>query len=405
MPSRVRETVTGAFNVTNVRRNYTRNSCAAAWIGGSSSISMSGSVRTKRIEDCTTPGFFSIIRKGGILPNNGALISDITETRVPCGLATHSSSFTGGCYRVKSEGPAWSYLLPLVQWPADYDMDKVNLVSQQSQAKARAAIFDALTTLAEMPQTSRLLGNAWGRVNNFAMRSASFARRFRSPGSAVRAFNEKWLEYRYGWLPAIYAAEDALKAYNESQNERKFISEKATMAENINLNDTKTTITPLIVGGVGTQVLTQTDVVTGTRRYTGAAWGPATGSVRKYAGFDPILTAWELVPYSFVADWFLNVGTWVNSWSPFSPVDLKGGSCSVTDDYEEHQTWEISYTGGHQGQTGLIETIRSVQLYSRFGITPGLAPVWNPRITPARVLDLFALVLSGKSAVRALIRK
>jgi hypothetical protein len=405
MPSRVRTTVQGAFDVVNERRlNQSRSSCAGSWTAGTQQLTMSGQVRTKSISDKTTPGFFSILAKGGCLPNNGCEISDITEIRTPSTNALHQSNFSGGCYRSRSIGSFWGIRSSLVEPPA-WDEDLINLVSQQSRAKLNAAIFDALTTAAELRQTSRLVVTAWGRVENFATRAAKFARRFRSKGDIARAFSEKWLEYRYGWLPAIYSAQDAMKAFNALQNGRKLMSEKASTTVPITLTETVTIVEDLTVGGVGTQTINQTDTLFGDRRYTGAAWGWADSSGRKYAGFDPLLTGWELVPYSFVVDWFLGVGTFIKSVSPFSGISLAGGSCSITDEYMYTQTWSVDYAGGHNGSTGVIETSIDTRSYTRFGNTPGVVPVWNPNLNPERILDAFSLVLAGDRRVRSILRK
>lgn len=402
MPSRVRETVTGAFDVENVRKiGQTRSSCAGAWSSGTASTSYSGSVHTKRIEDHTTPGFFSKLAKGECLPNNGCRIDDITETRT-ASHGLHQLNFVGGCYRQQTIGPHWSLRTPLVVLPP-HDNDIVNVVSQQARGKCLASIFDALTTLAELKQTSRLIVNAWGRVEDFASRAAKFARRSRSLKGAAVAFGEKWLEYRYGWLPAIYSAEDAMKAFNAMQNGRKLISEKSTVSVPFSLSDTKHTTSPTGSGGMGT--VNQTDSINGTRRYTGAAWGWADSTQRKYFGFDPLLTTWELVPYSFVVDWFLGVGTFIKSVSPFGGVAIAGGSCSITDDYTFEQTWDYSYSAGEVGSGGPISTVKHVRSYLRFGNTPGAVPVWNPNLTPERVIDAFALILAGDRRVRSLIRK
>lgn len=405
MPSRTRETVTGAFNVANVRRDYTRPNCAAAWVGGASSTTYTGTVKTKVISDCTTPGFFRLRRMiGGILPNNPVEISEITETRTPCGPAIHSSAFVGGCYRAKSEGPSWSLQPALAVLPA-VDNDLVNLVSQQSRAKCQAAIFDALTTVAEFGQTSRMVGNAWGRVFDYANRSARFATRFRRPGDVAKAFAEKWLEYRYGWMPAIYAAQDAVKAAAWRVASSEFISEKSSIVVPISETGTVTTVTPLGGTPPGFQTYSQTDTISGWRRYTGTSWGFARYTGPRSAGFDPLLTAWELVPYSFVVDWFLNVGTWIKSVSPFPTCKLSGGSCSVSEDYEYRQQWEITYSGGHSGNTGIISTVKKVRYYHRFGNTPGDHPVWNPRLTNQRYVDVFALVLNGDKRIREILNQ
>jgi hypothetical protein len=44
---------------------------------------------------------------------------------------------------------------------------------------------------------------------------------------------------------------------------------------------------------------------------------------------NPAAVAWELVPFSFVVDWFTDAGTFINSFTDFL-------GCSVTNSYQVH---------------------------------------------------------------------
>lgn len=403
MPSRTRVTVTGAFDVVNTRvLNQSRSSCAGAWSAGTTSTSNSGTVFRKEIVDHTTPGFFSILARKGCLPNNLCQINKSLEVRT-AGPYFHQYLMSGGCYRRQSSGSFWLFNTPLVQ-PPPIDEDIINEVSQIAMSKCKTAIFDALTTIAESKQTAKLIVTAWGRVESFATRAAKYARRFRSPRQAALAFSEKWLEYRYGWMPAIYSAEDAMKAYNAWQGGRKLIFGKGFVGTTISEHDTK--IVTQAAGNGGLATISQTDSLTGNRRYCGKSWGWANSRVgSKYAGFDPILTAWELVPYSFVADWFLGIGTFLKASSPFGGAALVGGSCSISESLVYRQTYDHSYHSGETGSAGPLSTEITTESYSRFGNTPGTLPVWNPNLNFKRYVDAFSLILQGTRRVRSLRRK
>lgn len=45
---------------------------------------------------------------------------------------------------------------------------------------------------------------------------------------------------------------------------------------------------------------------------------------------DPVLLAWELMPFSFVVDWFLRVSTFLEGWTAQSGLDYLDGSISQT---------------------------------------------------------------------------
>lgn len=46
---------------------------------------------------------------------------------------------------------------------------------------------------------------------------------------------------------------------------------------------------------------------------------------------NPALLAWELLPFSFVADWFFKIGAYVGSWDAFLGCSFKSGGISITD--------------------------------------------------------------------------
>lgn len=49
-------------------------------------------------------------------------------------------------------------------------------------------------------------------------------------------------------------------------------------------------------------------------------------------GFDQVIeTAWALVPFSFIADWFVNIGNTLASWTPEMGVTVLGSWYTITD--------------------------------------------------------------------------
>jgi hypothetical protein len=56
---------------------------------------------------------------------------------------------------------------------------------------------------------------------------------------------------------------------------------------------------------------------------------------------NPALLAWELLPYSFVVDWFLPVGNYLQSLTDFAGFTFVDGWVS----YKTEQWFTIEYTG------------------------------------------------------------
>lgn len=398
--SRIRSTVTGAFDTENIRYLKTRSSCAGAWSSSPAYTTYTGVVTTKTIEDIITPGFQSLQRCGGFLPLNPVTIQTVTETRT-AGNGDESFNFSGGCYRSMQTGPYWTLFSWLVTLPP-FDEDIVDTVVTEAVANARESIFDALTTAAEMKQTVQLLRGSWLGILQFARKAAKWARdkakKFKRKKNYWKVvldfFSQKWLEYRYGWLPFIYSAEDAIRALQQKMEKDDILSGKSRVVTELSDSETLDTYYPT----AGT--LTKTHTLIGERIYRGAAFASISSPEIAKFGLDPLVTAWELIPFSFVADWFIQVGTWIKAWSPFGGSSLLGSMASVKDTYtlEQVDSWAFN-APGHTGSFTGRGTKLEVTAYTRFAHGAGILPSWNPRITSVRFMDLVALVYQGRRGI------
>lgn len=181
-----------------------------------------------------------------------------------------------------------------------------------ARLKMKRADVNLGVAFAERNSTARLLGDTASRMgksfNNLkrgrvraAMRDLGISNQRREPrGSNVP---NKWLEMQYGWKPLlsdIYGACDALSRRNT-------------------------------VDWRVTAVAQRVSHMTYERKFTGPEAGICVAQVEcgSFARIDalpendlemslaslgvtnPLLIAWELVPYSFVVDWVLPVGAWL----------------------------------------------------------------------------------------------
>jgi hypothetical protein len=196
--------------------------------------------------------------------------------------------------------------------------------------------FNMGIALGELGDTLGLIGDTAGRLGGAlgAARKGQFGlaadfllngtRRPKKPGhknlpkskTTPKMLADNWLELQYGWLPLLKDVEAGAQM----------------LAHHLN--------TPVRqsyrVGGRREQVLPTRESQVG---YNSAhkAYGTATrshqrsliarieekGTIPQFLGLtNPELVAWELVPYSFVADWFIPLGSWMSARALVS--NLKG---------------------------------------------------------------------------------
>jgi hypothetical protein len=157
-------------------------------------------------------------------------------------------------------------------------------------ARIYSSGWDALTFLAEFGKTVGMFRNLTGRTID-QMQSGRI--------------DEKWLESRYGWRLLIYDIKDIIKAVNSLDEHRMRYRESVGSTKSESFSDTHYYYSTLY----NSETVFTTVAEVGLRGTIVADIEPP-----KIA-LNPITTAWELIPYSFVADWFVNVGKYLESMS------------------------------------------------------------------------------------------
>lgn len=298
-----------------------------------------------------------------------------------------------------------SYTIPNPSWLLNQLEVNGDLVTKVT-ADANRKTLDVLTALAELPETLRMIINACKEVLRLyrdarkgeirlqnkskrlrlaydeALRELSRAERNselskrrvklrrkqllkdlkEALSDIASAISNVWLTYRYGIMPNVYLVEDIFKT-NENL---KTVFFEYTSTENIVLG--------------GPDPLFKGDINSRHKHFIKRKLKPGLGA---NLSFNPFVTAWELIPLSFVVDWFISIGDFIASLRPPSLSMMDEGST---------YSWKV---------TGVIERLyddkssvtADVQLYKRNVINPQLYCKLSvsPDFSPIRQYDALAL--------------
>jgi hypothetical protein len=192
--------------------------------------------------------------------------------------------------------------------------DKSNRALIKARLKMKRSDVNLGVAFAERNATARMLGDtairlakAFNNLKRGQVRSAMNVLGISSSKREPRGSNapRKWLELQYGWKPFASDIFGACNALSKRDKSDWVVTAKAQVREEYKFMKTWTSldygngIADAEVGAfVRIDALPQNDLVM---------------SLASLGITNPLLIAWELVPFSFVVDWALPIGTWLDS--------------------------------------------------------------------------------------------
>lgn len=250
---------------------------------------------------------------------------------------------------------------PNYQWSYDIWEPEGSSISQVKQARAtainkayskfRESIYDRVElglNIAERRQTINMMASrantlrrayeALKRGNVGAMKDAlgittGGGGRWARPDQASRL----WLEYHFGWEQLLKDIHDAAVYLDAPWPKNLKASGKGTGSTSVNIDTTQ----PWGYGWKHTYNL-RWHVAMGA---TVSVTNPSLYTLTTLGLINPASIAWEVVPFSFVVDWFLPIGNYLASYTDFVGISV---SKPYTTEYRvasngQSQYWPNSY--------------------------------------------------------------
>lgn len=224
----------------------------------------------------------------------------------------------------------------------------------------------------------------------------------RTPYGALDFMRDNWLQVRYGVMPLIGSLQGLYKSL--TQRRRPLRQTARGFASNMPTPTNWTEKKKQSLGPYGWNVEYRKTLEASYSVRAGVLY-EYTWNMQRSLGLDlaavPV-TAWELVPFSFVADWFGNFGSWIEAVTPKAGVKVLT-SWQVT---REKIIFTCDVTGSAFNDSGcMVATgcpgLTLSEVKESVVRIPGVSPSFSSRLNTIdlgksvwqkRVVDAFALV-------------
>lgn len=290
-------------------------------------------VSYRAMEDIVTPDFKARQAEGQII-NNPMLLSDRSLSQSP-----DWATGTGAC-----ACPNVSYLTYGMPVPVESDLmppyridtltarqalhlfldehfgTEAGIAITQSWANVDESEILALASIAELPETLRWIQSILKRAMNILrmFRSRKWQRLVaRSRKVSLDDVSDFWLEFRYAFRPLVYEMEQARQALEN-------LIEKHARITARGFHEAEEKRTDIVFRGQFNGVVNQYSTYhsgtwTRSSNYRAGVLYAIDDDINGMAatwGLDrPLEAAYEVVPFSFIVDWFFNIGDVLASWS------------------------------------------------------------------------------------------
>lgn len=217
-----------------------------------------------------------------------------------------------------------------------------------SRAQSLVSVLEAKKTMGMLTQTANTIYRAFRAVRRGRFKQAATVLGLKAipkKTSRRKQFADNWLAYRYGWLPLYLDMYGHATAIFDTMNKPIVFRVSGRGSEEYK----PTTLFPPFSGinrvnpaacnrvfqGQGAKYsydvpheVHRTYVADTKYAHVGCIFEITDASAFTAANFgvdNPLLVAWEVVPLSFVVDWFYNIGDWLGQLTAYRGLNFRSG--------------------------------------------------------------------------------
>lgn len=375
--------------------------------------------------DVVTPNFHSRSAKGEIFNNP---FSSYKESReVVLSTKTHVVPYHSSMPLAQracadhyyDSAPASPYGLnlvgePLAHLPIDLGIARLrDLAGTSAHANVDAPIFEGAKFIAELRETISFLRNPFQGFNKIldGARETMLARRYLRKQSVFSYVSDNWLSYQLAIRPLVMDVQDAMKAINHVMHGKDPERRTARGSSSASGSRSSSGVVPGSSNLWEFSQNTNTEVSVRSGVLYELLRDPNTFGV----GVPELPSAiWEATRFSFVVDYFFNIGTFLEAIAPVEGSKLLATwtTTKTTSTSTRNIWWQTPGTTLQNGKTvtrsilanGMsTETLRTTHINRSPGVSIGIAAKVSPlsgELGAKRIVNLIALTRQLLSVVK-----
>lgn len=229
-------------------------------------------------------------------------------------------------------------------------------LANRSLSKARSALKDQKVNLGQawaerrqvsnqVLQTAKKLATAAVALRKGHWKDACSALGIKGVKPVSKTLASQWLGYQYGWKPLLSDIHGAVLALEKRDRDQWMVTVKGSASSVQQQTSAYRANLPYANDGSGKSVF---GVMT---RIDACPSNSAVASAASLGLTNPVLLAWELVPFSFVVDWFVPIGDYLSQFDALAGWEIRGYSQSTLSKME----WSFrGYNGRWNSTVGML---------------------------------------------------